>query len=186
MAFGVWGLLACSGVYWLVHLWAKPLPTPARAVLASEASGPRADLSRLFGTAAVTPAALAPAIESRFKLLGVVAPRSARGSEAGEGVALIAVDGVARTVRVGAAVDGELRLLAVNARSASLGQAGVVSLSLQLAAPTTASTGALAPAAPSPLVLGGQVPPAPPAAAPMTPVLPAVPEMDNRGGQPGS
>jgi general secretion pathway protein C len=129
---------------------------------------------------------MAPATEDRFKLLGVVAPRSALAAQAGEGVALIAVDGVARTVRVGAAVDGDLRLLAVNARSAALGQAGVVSLNLQLTAPPPASTGALAPAAPSPTVLGGNLRPMPPQpqpqpAAPGGPPAPAVPEVDSRG-----
>jgi len=96
---------------------------------------------------------------------------------------------VARTVRVGAVVDGELRLLAVNARSASLGQAGVESLNLQLAAPAAASTGALVPATPSQTVLGGNPPPqqmTPPLpAAPGAMPLPAIPEMDNRG-QPAS
>jgi len=101
----------------------------------------------------------APAQESRFKLLGVVAPKSARAAQAGEGVALIAVDGVARTVRVGASLEEGLQLLAVNARSASIGKDGVTSFQLQLAAPNAPTTGALPAAGPSPVNLGGVAPP---------------------------
>src|SRR6478609_2101837 len=76
MAFVVWGLLACSGVYWLVQLLDKPLPSQAQPV--SEQSLAAADLSRLFGAAAVAaPQAAEPAVESRLKLLGLVAPKSA-------------------------------------------------------------------------------------------------------------
>ena len=158
MAFLVWGLLACSGVYWLIQLLGRPLPTPGLAMVATERHGGRADLTRLFGAGTSTVAEPEVVADSRFKLLGVVAPRSAAAQRAGEGVALIAVDGVARTVRVGARVDGDLYLLAVEARSASLGQSGVVGLSLKLAPPSAALTGALPPAAPSPVVLGGAIP----------------------------
>ena len=158
MAFLVWGVLACSGVYWLIQLLGKPLPTPGQAVVAAERHGGRADLTRLFGAAAVAELEAVVVAESRFKLLGVVAPLGAAAQRAGEGVALIAVDGVARTVRVGARVDGDLHLLAVDARSASLGQGGVVSLTLQIASPSAATTGALTPALPSPMVLGGAIP----------------------------
>lgn len=174
MALLVWGLLVFSGVYWLIQLLSKPLSTPGQAAVAAERHGGRADMTRLFGAstgvAAPQPEAVA---ESRFKLLGVVAPRNARDQRAGEGVALIAVDGVARTVRVGARLDmdKELRLLAVEARSVSLGQGGVVSLTLQMAPPSPATTGALPPAAPSPVVLGGNYQPG-------TPLMPqgAVPQ----------
>lgn len=176
MAFLVWGLLACSGVYWAIQLLARPLPTPAEALPVSEQGTAHADLTRLFGvSAAVAATVQEPAAAGRFTLLGVVAPKvTARHQQ--EGVALIAVDGVARTVRIGALVDGDLRLLAVDSRSASLGQGGVVSLSLQLAAPTPASTGALAPAEPSPTILGGNVPPP-------TPALPGIPGISGGGPQ---
>lgn len=157
MAFVVWGLLAGSGVYWLVQLWAKPLATPAYAAPAADSRLAQADLSRLLGATAAVADGPAPAAESRFKLLGVVAPKTGRAAHAGEGVALIAVDGVARTVRIGARVDGELQLLSVNARSASLGRDGLPALSLELATPTPASTGVLAPAALSPTLLGGDL-----------------------------
>ncbi|MDN3921146.1 hypothetical protein [Roseateles violae] len=179
MAFLVWGLLACSGVYWMLQLLARPLPTQAPPV--AERGAAAADLSRLLGAAIVSApeAAPAPAEEARFKLLGVVAPKSAQATAAGEGVALIAVDGVARTVRVGAAVDGELRLLAVDARSARLGREGGSSLSLQLAPPTSANTGSLQPAVPSSTILGGahgQPPPGlPPQVQPQPPMMPGVP-----------
>ena len=160
MAFLVWGLLALSGVYWLMQLLAKPMPTPAQAVLAIEQHGGRADMTRLFGASLVAaePEAVA---DSRFKLLGVVAAvRSVRpaAQQAGEGVALIEVDGVARTVRVGALLDGDLRLLTVDKRSAGLGRAGVVSVTLQITPGAPAATGSLAPAARSPVVLGGAMP----------------------------
>jgi general secretion pathway protein C len=66
------------------------------------------------------------------------------------------VDGVARTVRVGAVVDGELRLLRVDTRSASLGRFGQApSQILEISPPAAPARGALPPAAPSPVVLGG-------------------------------
>ena len=172
MAFLVWGLLAFSAAYWLVHLLAKPLSTPSQAQPAAEQRSGQADLTRLFGAATLTAAAAAPPVESRFKLLGVVAPNFAgagqRRGAAGEGVALIAVDGVARTVRIGALVDTDLQLLAVEARSVSLGRGGLVSLSLQMEAPVIAATGALLPAPLSQTVLGGN----PPTGLPVAPQAP--------------
>jgi general secretion pathway protein C len=173
MAFLVWGLLAFSAAYWLVHLLAKPLATPSQAQPAAEQRSGQADLTRLFGAATLAATAAAPPVESRFKLLGVVAPNMAGTgkprSAVGEGVALIAVDGVARTVRVGALVDTDLQLLAVEARSVSLGRGDVVSLSLQIEAPVIAATGALLPAPLSQTVLGGNPPIGLPAA-PQAPV----------------
>ncbi|XHS80034.1 hypothetical protein ACFJGW_08640 [Burkholderiaceae bacterium UC74_6] len=68
--------------------------------------------------------------ESRFKLLGVVAPQAAQGSEAG--VALITVDGVPRAVRVGAIVDGDWKLVSVEKRAATIGRDGAVTARLEL------------------------------------------------------
>ncbi|MEL4179488.1 hypothetical protein [Roseateles sp. PN1] len=155
MAFVVWGLLACSGTYWLIQLWAKPLLTPAQALPVSEQGVAQADLTRLFGAPAPVQVEAAPALESRFKLLGVVAPTNVQLSRAGEGLALIAVDGVARTVRVGAVLDGDLRLMALDKYSASFGANGVVSMTLQMAQQAPAATGALPPAQPSATNLGG-------------------------------
>jgi hypothetical protein len=169
MAFLVWLLLGGSVVFWGLQLGSRPLPAPSATVLAGESGGAPVDLARLLGSTPVAAAGPAEVItESRLRLLGVVAPRSARAAEAGEGVALIEVDGVARTVRVGATVEGELRLLRVDARSASLGPAGgAPSQVLQISPQQAAATGALPPAAPSATVLGGNPVPAPvPAAMP--------------------
>lgn len=157
MTFAVWLLLGGSVAYWGLQLLARPLPMPASVLPAGEARSAAMDLSRLLGVTAVE-AAPEPevAASTRLRLLGVVAPRNPRAADAGEGVALIEVDGVARTVRVGAVVDGDLRLLRVEARSASLGVAGQApSLVLQLSPPSAPATGSLPAAAPSPVVLGG-------------------------------
>lgn len=165
MAFSVWLLLGGSVVYWGLQLLARPVPLPAMAAPAGESRGGVTDLSRLLGsTAVVAPEPEAPA-ESRLRLLGVAAPNNARAADAGEGVAVIEVDGVARTVRVGARVDGELRLLRVNGRSVSLGREGQApSQVLQMSPPAAPATGNLPPAPPSPVVLGGN-----PAAVPAVP-----------------
>lgn len=160
MAFSVWLLLGGSVAYWGLQLFPRPLAMPASVSPAAESRGAQVDLGRLLG---VTPPEAAPAPEAapstNLRLIGVVAPKSARAAEAGEGVALIEVDGVTRTVRVGAVVDGELRLLRVDARSASLGVAGQMpSQVLQMSPPPPAATGALQAAAPSPVVLGGNPP----------------------------
>lgn len=159
-AFSVWLLLGGSVAYWGLQLLARPLAMPASVMPAGDARPTQVDLGRLLGVTAPD-AAPEPEIapSTRLRLLGVVAPRSARAAEAGEGVALIEVDGVPRTVRVGAVVDGELRLLRVDARSASLGRAGQApSQVLEIAPPSAPVTGSLPPAAPSPVVLGGNPP----------------------------
>lgn len=173
MAFSVWLLLGGSVAYWGLQLFARPLAMPASVLPAGEARSAQVDLSRLLGVTPVE-AVAAPeaAVSTRLRLLGVVAPKSAQAADAGEGVALIEVDGVARTVRVGAAVDGDLRLLRVDARSASLGLAGQApSQVLQISPPAAPATGSLPPAAPSNIVLGGN-PNGAPAGLPL------------RGGQP--
>lgn len=169
-AFFIWGLLACCSCYWLLQLGARPLATPAQALAVSDQGPLQTDLSRLFG---VTPADAAPEAapaQSRFELLGVVAPKDEAARRAGEGVALISVDGQPRTVRVGAPVEGGLYLLSVAANSVTLGGEGQASLTLQIAPRAAPATGQLMPAAPSNTVLGGtphqpqpdpQAPPAP-------------------------
>lgn len=157
MAFMVWLLLGGSVAFWGLRLMARPLPMPGSVIPAGDARPAQVDLGRLLGVTAPEAAAEPEAAPStRLRLLGVVAPRNARAAEAGEGVALIDVDGVARTVRVGAAVDGELHLLRVEARSATLGRLGQApSQVLQISPPAAPSTGSLPPAGPSPVVLGG-------------------------------
>jgi len=176
-AFLVWGALACSGVFWAIQLLAKPLLTPAQASAASERGAVGGDLTRLFGQPPPQQEEATPVLESRFKLLGVVAPKNAQSPvHAGEGLALISVDGVPRTVRIGAVLEGDLRLIAVDKQSASLGSAGVVSMNLQVVPPAPAATGALPPAQPSAIVLGGN-PNGPPAGLPQPgPMSPPQPQ----------
>lgn len=139
-AFVVWGLLAACAVYWAIHGFTRPLHATAAPV--SERPPAVADLSRLLGAKPVAEAA--PAQESRFKLFGVVAPKiNAQGEQ--EGLALIAVDGALRTVRVGAVVDGDWRLVAVERRSVRISQNGTGEVTLQLAAPQPAAQGSLPP-----------------------------------------
>jgi general secretion pathway protein C len=102
----------------------------------------------LFGVDAPAAVAAAPAVaqplpDPRFRLIGVVAPRSAAAR--GEGVALIATEGKPpKAYRVGAAVDGELVLLAVHSRGASLGPRGQpAEVALDLPALPPPSTGTL-------------------------------------------
>jgi general secretion pathway protein C len=144
----------------LARILLLPLSWSVSALAATDSQPVRADLTRLLGA---TPVAADPAqddsaaVSSRLRLVGVVAPKSDRAARAGEGVALIEVDGVVRTVRVGAKVDGELRLLRVDARSASLGvDAQAPAQVLQMQAQPVAATGNLPPAAPSATVLGGE------------------------------
>ncbi len=118
---------------------------------------PQADLTRLFGAAEAPP----PEQSSRFRLIGLAAPRSAGGP----GVAVIAIDGKpARAYRLGAAVEGDLVLQAIERRSVALGPRGApATVRLELPPMPAAATGSLPPPlaenAPPPVV-------APPPAAP--------------------
>jgi general secretion pathway protein C len=155
-AFVIWAAVAASIVFWALRLGTRPLAAPAHTQVVSAASGADADLGRLFGvdaTAALPGEAMAPAVQAdaRFRLIGVVAPRAA--AAAAEGLALIATDGKpAKAYRVGTAVDGEMVLLAVHARGASLGPRGQpaqVALELPVLPPPASGTlpGAAAPPA---------------------------------------
>jgi general secretion pathway protein C len=145
-AFVIWAAVAASLVFWAARLWASPTPVPPHATLVSTASASRGDLARLFGSTAVATVAApgAPVVEtdSRFQLVGVVAPR-APGASA-EGLAVITFDGKpARAYRVGTPVDGELVLLSVHARGAALGPVGEpaqVTLELPLLPPPQTGT----------------------------------------------
>ncbi len=154
-AFFVWGLLACCICYWLLQLGARPLATPAQALAVTDQGPLRSDLTRLFGVTPVDAAPEAAPVQSRFELIGVAAPKSEAARAAGEGVALISVDGQPRTVRVGAPVEGGLYLLSVSANGAVLGGEGQASLTLQIVPRAAPATGQLMPAAPSNTVLGG-------------------------------
>ncbi|MCU0967498.1 MAG: hypothetical protein MUF03_01545 [Rubrivivax sp.] len=148
VGFGVWAAVAASAVFWGLRLFAGGAPVPSGAVVAS-AAPPEADLSRVLGT---VPEPEAPddaeelaADDGRFVLVGVVAPRAAERSP--QGIALIAVDGKPpRAYRVGATVDGDHVLQAVQSRGAMIGPRGgdaVVRLELPpLPPPATGVPGA--------------------------------------------
>ncbi|WP_349742588.1 hypothetical protein [Roseateles cavernae] len=179
LTFAVWGLLALCSAFWLLKLLPAPLRVPPQALPAADGTGPRADLSRLFGAPQAAPVAeVAAPVDGRYKLVGLVAPKQGGGRHAGEGVAVITVDNApARTVRVGAAVDGDLQLLALDGNSAALGRQGVVSLRLSLAPPVPAATGSLpaAVALPPPQINSNPPPQALPVMPPAQPLPPELP-----------
>jgi len=172
-AFVIWSLVAATAVFWVLRLSASPPPVPPYAVAVGNAVAVRGDLSRLFGAPQRAPsvAQATPEAPSRFKLYGVMAPRSSSAqSEDGQGLALIAVDGKpARPYAVGARLDSDLVLQSVGLRTASIGPAqGARSVLLELPAlpaPNTGvlGSGALGSGAAAPLP--GLTPPALPAAA---------------------
>lgn len=188
VAFVIWAALGASGVFWAARLLATPTAVPGHATLVATATASKGDLARLFGKSSVAQASMvqsgaaAPA-DARFQLVGVVAPRSVAARD--EGLAVIAFDGKpARTYRVGTTVDGDLLLLAVHSRGASLGPAGQpsqVNLELPLLPPPTTgslpATGVVAPAqafSVPPSGPGGQAT-APPTPASMPVPAPGVP-----------
>jgi general secretion pathway protein C len=159
-AFVIWSLVGATAVFWALRLAATPPQVPPYAAAVSNAATVRGDLGRLFGTAPRQSAAVAQATEapSRFKLIGVMAPRGAAQAEPGHGVALIAVDGKPpKPFRVGAQLDGDLVLQSVGLRTASLGPLqGTRSVLLELPALAPPNSGVLPP------IGGGPALPAPP------------------------
>jgi general secretion pathway protein C len=146
--FFVWAALAASALFWGLRLSATSPSAPAYVLPVGGGSVANGDLTRLFGVEAPPPsAAEAPAAaSSRFQLSGVVAPRNGTA----EGIALIAVDGKPpRPFRVGASVDGNLVVWAVDARRVRLGlPAGGGDVELAVPALPTAATGTLPSLAP--------------------------------------
>ena len=151
-AFVVWGLVAASAVFWGLRVSARGQATPAHAVAVGEASVTRGDLSRLLGTgpapAAAAPVATAdPDAASRYRLIGVMAPKRDAGGAKRSGLALIAVDGKpAKAYAVGAVVDGDMVLQRVSLRSAAIGPAQAGAVILEVPPLTAAATGTIAPA----------------------------------------
>lgn len=153
MSLGVWALVAAAAVAWGLRVFVQPLPVPAGAAVADTAPVLQADLTRLLGAdpppPATAPEEAAPPPDTRFTLVGVVAPRGAgaagRPSRSSDGVALIAIDGQpARAYRVGARVEGETVLQSVNARGAELGpRGGPARIALALPPPAPPATGSL-------------------------------------------
>jgi general secretion pathway protein C len=173
LSFVVWAVVAVTAVFWLTRLLARADAAPPHAITVSaNPSVAAADLSRLLGSTrtASLDAAPEPAVDARFKLIGVVAPRSA----AATGLALIAVDNKPpRPVSLGGVVDGSLVLLAVNHRRAELGPAGgaaTVRLELPAAPEPNRSTRPAAALVPTPA--GSPPPPLPAMPLPGAPVPP--------------
>jgi general secretion pathway protein C len=177
LSFVIWAVVAASAVFWLTRLLSRSDPAPPHTVTASAgASVASADLSRLLGSTRTAAAEVAPepAVDARFKLIGVVAPKS---KQPDSGLALIAVDGKPpRPVMLGGVVDGPLVLLAVNHRRADLGPAGgEATVRLELPAVPEANRSTRAPGAtPSALPLPPQNLP-PQTGAPQQPLLPLRP-----------
>lgn len=144
-AFLVWALVAACAVYWAMRLLAAPAPLPASVQPVSLSGALKGDIARLFAspaTPALDTAPVEPALASRFKLVGVLAPKDAERGR-GQGIALIAVDGKPpRPYRVGASLGDSLVLQAVAARGATVGpRAGPAALQLEIPALPPAATG---------------------------------------------
>ena len=169
-AFVIWALVAATAVFWGLRLLVRAPAAPSYAVAVGDAAAVRADLSRVLGSApvAAAAAAVAPEVSSRFKLIGIMAPKGTQAATAstGSGVALIAVDGKPpKAFVVGSQLDGDLVLQSVSLRTASIGPAqGAASVKLELPALPAAATGTLAPLASGSPSAGMPVPP--PIAAP--------------------
>ncbi len=183
-AFVIWSLVAASAVFWALRFGVQVPQAPAHAVPIDRAAPPRGDLARLFGAApvlAVTEGAR-PEAPSRFRLVGVMAPKSSTPQGTGAyGLALIAVDGKPpRAFAVGAKLDSDLVLQSVGLRTASLGPAqGARSLLLELPALPAPATGALPalgapPAAGDPVMLAPRPNAEPVPGAPLPMMAPAV------------
>jgi general secretion pathway protein C len=141
----VWALAAASAVFWGARAFSAAKPIPPGAAVAPNAtvatSGP---LNKVLGMTLVARAAEAEPVDedSRFRLLGVVAPRT---GSIGGGVALISVgDEPAKPYRVGATIDGDAVLLAVAMRRAEIGpRGGPASVQLELPSPDSAFVSAM-------------------------------------------
>lgn len=167
--FLVWAAAAASGMFWGLKVLVKPPPVPPQVQVVTGQGAPRGDLTRLLGVDAA-PAepggSQEPPADGRFSLIGVVSPRAKQA--AGEGVALISVDGKpAKAFRIGAVVDGDTVLQSVDARGAALGPRNSPALiALQLAPLPAAATGTLPPPG------SAAAPPPPPRTFGMPPVMP--------------
>ena len=179
-AFVIWALVAASAVFWGLRLSVAAPQAPQNTVAVGDTGALRGDLARLLGAAPVQLASAAPTPESasRFKLIGVMAPKAGKAVVGGEhGVALIAVDGKpAKAFAVGARLDGELMLRSVSLRTASIAPAsGESPFVLELPPLPPPATGTLpafggAGAQPVPLVVGpAMIPAMPPSMQPRPP-----------------
>lgn len=161
ITLAIWLAAVAGALAWILPLLGRPVPVPPQAVVATAAL-PAGGAERLLGSPPPEAVEAAAPAESRFKLIGVVAPR--RGSA--PGLALISVDGKpARAVAVGREVDAGTTVLAVGPRKVELGPAdGTPTLTLELPAlpePSRGRPAEVASATPAPPSLP------PPAATPV-------------------
>ena len=159
MTLLIWAALAASGVYWGLRLFAQPTPVPAGATVATAPAPATGSLVRLLGVPPAAPVqgdSPALVVDSRFRLVGVVA---ARGAAAG-GLALISVYGKPpRAVAVGREVEPGLRLLTVSHRQAELGTTrGAPAMTLALPLLAEAQRGRPGDAAAPAVVMPGAMP----------------------------
>lgn len=148
-AFVIWALVAATAVFWGLRLMVRAPSAPSYAMAVGDAAAARGDLTSLLGAApmaAAAAAAPAPEAASRFRLLGIVAPKAVGGSRnSAQGVALIAVDGkMPRAYQVGSRLDGDLVLQSVSLRTVSIGSPqGAPPITLELPPLAAAATGPL-------------------------------------------
>lgn len=159
MTLLIWAAVAASGVYWGLRLFTRPTPVPGGAVVAVAPAPAAGSLVRLLGEPPAEPVPgdnPAPVADSRFRLVGVVAPRGAAAS----GLALISVDGKPpRAVAVGREVEPGLRLLTVSHRQAELGAArGAPAMTLALPPLAEAQRGRPGDGAAAPIAMPGALP----------------------------
>lgn len=182
-AFVIWGLVAATAVFWGLRLLVRPPAAPAYALAVGDGAVMRGDLNRLLGAAPAAAAdalPAAPELSSRFKLMGIMAPKQAAQAASagapGPGFALIAVDGKpARAYAVGASLDSDLVLQAVSLRTASIGPAqGAPALRLEMPPLPTPATGTL------PALGDGSAPVATPAPSPAPGAVQARPPLPVR------
>ena len=188
-AFAIWALVAATTVFWGLRLLVRAPSAPAYAVAVGDAGAARGDLTRLLGAAPVNlPApAVAPEASSRFRLLGIMAPKYSSGPVGAHGVALIAVDGkMPKAYPVGSHLDDDLVLQSVSLRTASIGRGqGAPAITLELPPPAAAATGTL-PVGGTGAPSGGPVARPPVQAAPMqaAPQFSPVPQFAPQGPPP--
>ncbi len=132
MTLLIWGAVLAGAVAWGLPLFTHSTPVPPGASLAAPAPPAGTSLVHLLGQPPAAPVEPAPVVvaDSRFRLLGVVAPRPGQSL----GLALISVDGKpARAVSVGRELEPGLRLLTVGHRQVELGAgAGAPQVTLTL------------------------------------------------------
>ena len=167
-AFVIWALIAATAVFWVLRLAVRTPAAPAHSVAMGDVAVSGGDLTRLLGAppaAEAAPVAAAPEAASRFRLLGIMAPKQARANTDGAGVALIAVDGKPpRAYPVGAHLDGDLVLQSVSLRTVSIASTqGSPPVVLEIPRLPPAATGSLpAFASPPPTATPAPIPAAPP------------------------